>query len=71
MFWPKEIWGKYATKLEDFKDAENSSKAVQALNAMVTNALGSDLSESLRHIHTCFADYSPKGMHIPGASSSI
>ena len=39
MFWPKEVWGKYASELEDFKDPGNSRKAVQALNALVTNAL--------------------------------
>ncbi|WZZ42958.1 hypothetical protein YC2023_039217 [Brassica napus] len=39
MFWPCEIWGKYVDKLEDLKSEENSSKAVQCLNDMVTNAL--------------------------------
>ncbi|KAI4318643.1 hypothetical protein MLD38_032319 [Melastoma candidum] len=39
MFWPRQIWGKYADKLEDFKYEENSEKAVQCLNDMVTNAL--------------------------------
>ncbi|KAJ6816116.1 squalene synthase-like [Iris pallida] len=39
MFWPREIWNKYASKLEDFKYEENSVKAVQCLNDMVTNAL--------------------------------
>ncbi|KAG6524925.1 hypothetical protein ZIOFF_014870 [Zingiber officinale] len=39
MFWPREIWSKYADKLEDFKYAENSTKAVQCLNDLVTNAL--------------------------------
>ncbi|KAI4375683.1 hypothetical protein MLD38_013524 [Melastoma candidum] len=39
MFWPRQIWGKYANKLEDFKYEENSEKAVQCLNDMVTNAL--------------------------------
>ncbi|XP_019088304.1 PREDICTED: inactive squalene synthase 2 isoform X3 [Camelina sativa] len=39
MFWPREIWGKYVDKLEDFKKEENSTKAVQCLNEMVTNAL--------------------------------
>lgn len=40
MFWPEEIWGQYAKDLEEFKLAQNSDKAVQALNAMVANALG-------------------------------
>ncbi|KAF8109696.1 hypothetical protein N665_0093s0049 [Sinapis alba] len=39
MYWPHEIWGKYVDKLEDLKYEENSSKAVQCLNDMVTNAL--------------------------------
>ncbi|KAJ1293129.1 hypothetical protein BS78_01G044300 [Paspalum vaginatum] len=39
MFWPREIWSKYADKLEDFKYEENSEKAVRCLNDMVTNAL--------------------------------
>ncbi|CAL1353684.1 unnamed protein product [Linum trigynum] len=39
MFWPREIWSKYVDKLEDLKNEENSVKAVQCLNDMVTNAL--------------------------------
>ncbi|OAY52452.1 squalene synthase 1 isoform X2 [Manihot esculenta] len=39
MFWPHEIWSKYVNKLEDLKYEENSIKAVQCLNDMVTNAL--------------------------------
>ncbi|MED6204313.1 squalene synthetase-like protein [Stylosanthes scabra] len=39
MFWPRQIWSKYADKLEDLKYEENSVKAVQCLNDMVTNAL--------------------------------
>ncbi|EEF49485.1 squalene synthase 1 isoform X2 [Ricinus communis] len=39
MFWPHQIWSKYVTKLEDLKYEENSVKAVQCLNDMVTNAL--------------------------------
>ncbi|KAG2315960.1 hypothetical protein Bca52824_019082 [Brassica carinata] len=39
MFWPREIWGKYVLKPEDLQYEENSSKAVQCLNEMVTNAL--------------------------------
>ncbi|WCJ40907.1 Squalene synthase [Euphorbia peplus] len=39
MFWPRQIWSKYVNKLEDLKDEENSVKAVQCLNDMVTNAL--------------------------------
>uniref|UniRef100_A0A5B7A2A6 Squalene synthase n=1 Tax=Davidia involucrata TaxID=16924 RepID=A0A5B7A2A6_DAVIN len=39
MFWPRQIWSKYVNKLEDLKYEENSIKAVQCLNDMVTNAL--------------------------------
>ncbi|KAG9439012.1 hypothetical protein H6P81_019177 [Aristolochia fimbriata] len=39
MFWPREIWSKYADKLEDFKYEENTAKATECLNDMVTNAL--------------------------------
>lgn len=39
MFWPREIWSKYADKLEDLKYEENSDKAVECLNDMITNAL--------------------------------
>ncbi|CAL0326916.1 unnamed protein product [Lupinus luteus] len=39
MFWPRQIWSKYVNKLEDLKYKENSNKAVQCLNDMVTNAL--------------------------------
>ncbi|KAK4761219.1 hypothetical protein SAY87_006112 [Trapa incisa] len=39
MFWPREIWSKYVNKLEDLKYKDNSVKAVQCLNDMVTNAL--------------------------------
>ncbi|XP_009378420.2 squalene synthase 2 [Pyrus x bretschneideri] len=39
MFWPREIWSKYVNKLEDLKSEENSEKAVQCLNDMVTDAL--------------------------------
>ncbi|KAL9238243.1 hypothetical protein vseg_012693 [Gypsophila vaccaria] len=39
MFWPRETWSKYVNKLEELKYEENSEKAVQCLNDMVTNAL--------------------------------
>ncbi|XP_059314269.1 squalene synthase [Lycium ferocissimum] len=45
MFWPREIWSKYVNKLEDLKYEENSDKAVQCLNDMVTN--------SLSHVEDC------------------
>ncbi|XP_019169353.1 PREDICTED: squalene synthase-like [Ipomoea nil] len=39
MFWPRQIWSKYVNKLEELKYEENSVKAVECLNEMVTNAL--------------------------------
>nr|GMD11039.1 squalene synthase [Ipomoea batatas] len=39
MFWPRQIWSKYVDKLEELKYEENSVKAVECLNEMVTNAL--------------------------------
>jgi len=39
MFWPREIWSKYAEKLEDFKDPARAADAVRCLNELVTNAM--------------------------------
>ncbi|CAK7329617.1 unnamed protein product [Dovyalis caffra] len=39
MFWPRQFWSKYVDKIEDLKYEENSEKAVQCLNDMITNAL--------------------------------
>lgn len=39
MFWPKEIWGKYADELAEFKEPENAQAAVECLNDMILNAL--------------------------------
>ncbi|XP_028788216.1 squalene synthase 1-like [Neltuma alba] len=38
-FWPRQVWSKYVHKLEDLKEENNSKKALQCLNEMVTNAL--------------------------------
>jgi farnesyl-diphosphate farnesyltransferase len=35
MFWPREIWGKYAKSLDEFKDPANRGAAVECLNDMV------------------------------------
>jgi len=48
MFWPQEIWGKYAEKLEDFKDVENADAALACLNHLI--------SDALHHMPDCF-DY--------------
>jgi len=48
MFYPKEIWGKYAPNLTHLRLPEHSTKAVHCLNEMVTNAM--------KHIPDC-VDY--------------
>jgi len=48
IFWPKDVWNKYADKLEDFKDPKNSTQAVYCLNELITNAM--------QHIPDCL-DY--------------
>jgi len=48
VFYPKEIWGKYAENIEDFKDPKKVKKAVGCLNHMITDAL--------KHISDCL-DY--------------
>ncbi|CAI7917697.1 unnamed protein product [Closterium sp. NIES-54] len=51
MFWPKAIWGKYAARLEDFKDVgSNGAAAVKCVNELVTNALG-HVSDCLTYMH--------------------
>ncbi|KAK1261355.1 Squalene synthase [Acorus gramineus] len=49
MFWPHDIWSKYADKLEDLKDEENSENAVRCLNEMVTDALR-HVDDSLKYM---------------------
>jgi len=54
MFWPREIWGKYAEKLDEFKEPENREEAVKCLNHMITDALkhavkSLDYMSDLRH----------------------
>lgn len=36
MFWPRDIWSKYADKLEDLKEPANRTQAVRCLNHMVS-----------------------------------
>ncbi|CAI5488704.1 unnamed protein product [Closterium sp. Naga37s-1] len=51
MFWPKAIWGKYAARLEDFKEVDsNGAAAVKCVNELVTNALG-HVSDCLTYMH--------------------
>jgi farnesyl-diphosphate farnesyltransferase len=46
-FWPKEIWGLHADKLEDFAKNPESTNSIACLNHMVTDAM--------QHIPDCLA----------------
>ena len=48
MFWPEEIWGKYAGKLNDFRHTPDSSYSLACLNHLV--------SDALQHVPDCL-DY--------------
>jgi farnesyl-diphosphate farnesyltransferase len=39
VFWPRQIWGKYADRLEEFHDKSETPEALACINEMVTNAL--------------------------------
>ncbi len=45
MFWPREIWGRYAHGLDAFREPRNRSAAVRCLNHMILDAL--------RHLPRC------------------
>jgi farnesyl-diphosphate farnesyltransferase len=47
MFWPEQIWGLYADKLEYYKSAPESEEAMACLNHLVTDAL--------QHVPDCIA----------------
>ncbi|KAI9198303.1 hypothetical protein LWI28_013528 [Acer negundo] len=55
MFWPREVWSKYVNKLENLKYDENSVKAVQCLNEMITDAL-KHVEDCLKHM-SALKDY--------------
>lgn len=40
MWWPREIWGRYAKSLDAFKHPGNRVQAVRCLNHMVSACLG-------------------------------
>jgi len=48
IFYPKDIWGKYAKNIEDLKEPQNKEAALKCLNEMVTDAMA--------HISDCL-DY--------------
>jgi len=45
MFWPRDVWGKYARDLADLKEPQNRPQALGALDDLVTDAL--------RHLPYC------------------
>jgi len=40
MFWPRDVWGRYAERLDAFKKPEHARGAVRCLDALVADALG-------------------------------
>lgn len=50
VFWPKQIWGKYATQLEEFHDKPSSPESLACINEMVTNAL-QHVSNCILYLH--------------------
>lgn len=63
VWYPKEIWSKYAKRIEDFKEVKNSANAVACLNEMVVNAL-THVPESLEYMKIL----KQPGMHYVRAS---
>jgi farnesyl-diphosphate farnesyltransferase len=49
IFYPKDIWGKYAKSIGDLKEPENKETALQCLNEMVTNAM-THINDSLDYM---------------------
>lgn len=47
MFWPRDVWGRYARDLADLKEVANRPQALGALDDLVTDAL--------RHLPHCVA----------------
>lgn len=50
VFWPRQIWGKYARRLEEFHDKPSSPEALACINEMVTNAL-QHVSNCILYLH--------------------
>lgn len=50
VFWPRQIWGKYAGKLEEFHDKPTSPESLACINEMVTNAL-QHVSNCILYLH--------------------
>ena len=39
MFWPREVWGKHAASLDEFREPGNREAAVRCMNELINNAL--------------------------------
>ncbi len=50
VFWPRQIWGKYAERLEEFHDKPSSPESLACINEMVTNAL-QHVSNCIMYLH--------------------
>ena len=50
MFWPKSVWGKHASALDDLKRADKAGDAVACLNELVCSG-ENQLPPSCRHMH--------------------
>ncbi len=50
VFWPRQIWGKYATRLEEFHNKPSSPESLACINEMVTNAL-QHVSNCILYLH--------------------
>mgnify|MGYP001791825539 CR=1 FL=1 len=48
MFWPKEIWGKYAEKLDEFKEPENVRDGIACATLRGSNSV--TIARSLLHM---------------------
>jgi hypothetical protein len=56
MFWPREVWGRYAPSLDAFKDPANRPAALKCLNHLVGGAPQLPLFGSM---------YKPRSEHHP------
>lgn len=53
VFWPQQVWSKYAKELSELKEVENRTSAMYCLNDLITNALEHipDCIEYMEHLH--------------------
>ena len=50
MFWPRVVWEKYATSLDDLQYKKNRTNAVHCLNELILNALARGCAIRLEYI---------------------